>query len=329
MRAENLNLPGLALLIEGGRWPEGAANAASRREHSALVAEFRTRTAALPSECRIAVIDRTTDMETPEAMMQAIWRMGGKAPALDRWKTETMWMSGYNAPSCRFFAAEKIACVFPGHVGSDFLRESVHSPLAFGRNAPPRTTSARIIIYHEAFGHGTEPEVLFREAEDGWENRRRRYNQELRADIAAVAGICRDEGNTGAARAWAAMRDCASMHTLPIYPAYVYANGPALRRVIAEIEGKGPSFRKLDDAALIGFINDAHARMEVDEAAMESRNDLLRTAYDVLHGKGEKTADAMAYLNDCAQSLCLLCKVDAHQLWKTPAPGKRGPAPKF
>ncbi len=83
------------------------------------------------------------------------------------------------------------------------------------RNCPllPRETLARIGIYHEGFGHGTEPEDLL-EGIEGHEI----ANREMRADIAAMAGILRDGASMESAGAFIALRDISALRMAALHP---------------------------------------------------------------------------------------------------------------
>ncbi|HAU29694.1 MAG TPA: hypothetical protein DCW68_06265 [Rhodospirillaceae bacterium] len=274
-------------------------------------------------------------MTTKTTMMRAIRKMSGRKIHLCKSDAENLWMNGYNQPMCEFFPDEKISCIFPEKPEENTLTQIFFSQLDLNDMLPSRKTWARMMMYHETFGHGTEPETLSRETGEHWKDRCKRYNQEFRSDIAAVAGIIRDTKDFGAARAWAAMRDCSSMRNPPFFPAQTYANGSLLRQVVRIIEEKGNDFFTQDDTNLLKFINKTYAQLEISISAMDNRDNMLRMAHDILKNaqngtvtpQTDENKDAMAYLNDCAESLSMLCKVDARQLWKMPAPKAPVPTP--
>jgi len=344
-----------------------AASPADRTCHSALVAEFREKVKGLHKKA-ILILDRATDMKDRRTLREAILREADRQPTSVFVRTSILGdvlenmkeigdLAGEIEPHCLPISPD-ISLVFPEWIGGSALEGYLSGLPAPVRNNHPPAAFGRITNYHEAFGHGTEGDE-FEAWGDGAKGKRMgaalRANQELRADIAAIAGSFRDTGNANAAKAWIAVRDLAALRqthqffrknarfsTEPVN----YANGHILRKVLAEIEEKGPSFRTLDDNALLAFVDDAWVRHRLTSYDYDLRKAMLPEAYSIaLEAAEGKTAthdrlkrddpqlfrEALAYLDDCADALCLLCKVDAKQLRVKPAAAskrRRGPSPR-
>jgi len=125
----------------------------------------------------------------------------------------------------------------------------------------------RFALYHEAFAHATEIGII--------DNPLSPYGEsiaELRADLAGLMGMARDEGNTRTGRFFAAMRDWGAFNEAQGYSidhtpqqaaglAGKYANGGYLLKAADKIDAilkdprKAAAFRKADDATLLRMVD--------------------------------------------------------------------------
>lgn len=350
---ENLDLARLAPLLGFNlrKLPERRAHTQNppaipqglRTEHTALVDEFRARLGAWPGPRRIILLNREGDMDSPESMMRAIGGVVQDGMAL--WMLDTdsrsIWMhfGREDFAKAHIHDMTKSIIVFPFAPHVEFRDTIAGLSPTLRADIMPRAGYHRLALAHEVLGHGTEEKFLSP------------ANSELRADIAAIALMARDTGNTRTARTWAAFREVNAILDIQAEiivgknlseDAGAHANGAILHRVIETIEGMGPAFHSLDDAALPGFVNAQFEKHKLGEQGPDERIATLLDAVMILSaynaGKQEKleaikapkphlVADALALLNDCAKSLCHLCEVDADSLWKTPAPRAAQPIP--
>ena len=205
----------------------------------------------------------------------------------------------------------------------------------FGLPAPLREgglalmDTSTIALYHETLGHCTESLEIQAGAEKGF----RRAALELRADIAALAGSCRDEGESRMAKVLIAGRDLAALRKtflehenefdFDVAPA-VYAHGHILRNVLAEIEAEGDDFARKTDGELLEFVNASWARNLPTEDEYARRCDVIRhavvLAVDAMNEGGrmgpclaelnpDLHAEALHCLDEAMESLRFLCEV--------------------
>jgi len=321
-------------------------------QHSALVAEFREKTRNLDAGKTIVILDRTKDMETPEIMKQAILdaaseKMTGeqlKSFAVKVERHKSLLKRGEDASCCRLGGKDMpdVTVVFPQSIywpGEDprTIGDLGWIQIPLRDNVLQTNVVNRRALYHEAFGHGTES--IKEENDSDLSNDTLIARGELRADIAGIAGICRDTGNTKAAQALIAVRDLHALGEIQqpgIEVTLPHANGHILRHVLADIEAKMPAIRKMDDQSLLAFVNETYDKYK-DDVIHGRRWGTVQNAFcwlkeaskgktggrDFAREYNPKCYDKiMTFLEDCAESLCFLYEVEPGDLRKKLAPRK-------
>ncbi|HAU28729.1 MAG TPA: hypothetical protein DCW68_01270 [Rhodospirillaceae bacterium] len=295
-----------------------AAGNLPAREHSALLDEFQHKMHGLESFGRslVVVLGQSVHLASPKATGAAIKAgmagfhgasplMFGLADEVSKTLHEqgafenVAGVGNYPMSANMIFALENagnvplaqmieqsplVGIVFmDAACGNHYAAEMcvLHSTKLQGPQAQIMT--ARSILYHEAFGHGTESLDLMRGAEKGW----RLANRELRADIAAMAGLCRDTGSLDDASTLIAVRDLAALRKAHVGKTHqvdfetdpaCHANGHVLRKVLKEIADRGQDFARMSDAKLVAFIDAAHARHALSATAFAKRKKIVRKA---------------------------------------------------
>jgi len=242
---------------------------------------------------------------------------------------------------CQPFCHARGGIVFPEEPGQNILLDYLYGgAIPLRARLPLTEIFNRMVLYHEAFGHGTESAATAHNLN---------INRELRADIAAIVGICRDTGGTKAAQALIAIRNLSVLRLihpgyrpdprLPADPAF-YAIGPALRQVLSIVEQNLASIREMDDASLLGFINRTSAKFEMDAAGFTFQKNALLEAriigLDAARGRTDRLDELKAHnpplgrqarhwRHLAAEALCHLFEVEPPRAARCKAPG---PAPK-
>ena len=323
----------------------GVSVSSIRDGHSRMVAEIGEKLAGLDTENRIVILDRGRDLETPETLLQAFSGIFGEGAFLElaREHIGALFEAG-RAGFCLPILEEKTAVVYPENLaGPDFDGILMGIPAPMRKDLPSFSAMNRLMLYHEALGHGTETG----EEITGM----LRANRELRADIAAIAGYMRDTGDAHAPAALIALRELSPLRA--VHAAFgcgqwlsetpsIWANAPILREVVVLIGEKGPAFRNLDDAALFAFVKDTFEKLRISREEFIHRDQALLDAYviteEATRGRTDKRdalaqnaprclADALAHINAAADALCFLCEVEPQQMRNSPARHSALPVP--
>jgi len=136
---------------------------------------------------------------------------------------------------------------------------------------PPPEQFDRATLYHEAFGHATECTAELASPTTGARHAYQRHLQELRAELAGVAGLACENGNTRMGRLRALLLDAGGPGRIlsgkeQYYP---YATlGPHLVKACDKIDAilANPAhvtaFRAMDGRALVAFTDKLFAEMK-------------------------------------------------------------------
>jgi len=192
---------------------------------------------------------------------------------------------------------------------------------------------ARITLYHEGFGHGTEPNWLL----DGFGGNNT-TNQEMRADIASMAGILRDGASIKTAHAIIHLRNLSSLRQTALHAdaSQLTASrmgGNELKIALKDLEAT-PNLTSMPDTELVKTIDRIARPLMLDEPGFARRvqtlEDSLTLVRDTLNGEDEtcmrlaeenpeRLDRAISFLQDC---------MEAHALFLRPENKCKAPTPK-
>ncbi|HAU29763.1 MAG TPA: hypothetical protein DCW68_06635 [Rhodospirillaceae bacterium] len=319
------------------------------KRHSSMVEVFRRKVQEFRQGGAIIIIDRGQDLKDRKTLQKTLAtflyaslkdeeiRSFFSRIIEDAEDIQTMW-NGRHGGHCMSYlhvnGRDKLAVVFPPPMADVIgARHFFGLPEKMRPGLFSHEETDLMRFYHEVHGHCTQDKSVQGFISPPVEQK---ANFELRADMAAIAGIMRDTGNVSAARLRIAQRDLgllrgfyAGIHLTEGNAAY--AHGSILRKTLTEIEAVGADFRNFSENRLVEFINvsfnrhkisadDLHHRMNVLSVAVkiaaEATKQQTTTVCRVKEYDRKTCIDSIAFLNQCADSLCCVFEVEPSRIWQ-------------
>ncbi|HAU29328.1 MAG TPA: hypothetical protein DCW68_04355 [Rhodospirillaceae bacterium] len=201
-----------------------------------------------------------------------------------------------------------------------------HVPVSRIAEPPPisRAEEDLMTCHHEGTGHGTDPASWRRSSHYS------RVNKELRADIAAMAGIIRDTGNKEAAKSCIFVRDLCLLRKASTLSEITksnltYAIGEKLCKAFKILQ-KDRYLRGAKDRELVSTVNSVFSRVAIDPYTFEEYENTIGNAIslvkDARDGCGDtlnrlareyptRLADSIKFLERCMEGYNFFIKPDA------------------